>query len=985
MAIEKIFVSPAVVTTERELTFFSRQIGVTTLGICGEFTKGPAFQPVFITNYDEHVEFFGGTDPEKFLATNYPKYEGSYIAKSYLSQSNQLFVTRILGLSGYDAGPAWVIRALGGPDPASTGNAFTLGGGEEVLTIEYNIVNQATNVLYNGADVNLAPFITRLAANYSNQDKPSVNDFINSIIQVGINIPTNGNDFTLGDIAFGSEDEINYFDGVNATQFNTFYFNGAPGLINSEFVSVDPNVLTITVTTANSGAATFEYADNVAADAAVEDMVLAVIRSRGDYDALENRNLYVNQVSNPGASDIVEGITSDFTLEVSTNANAIDLDGSTYTVSFDERKSNNIEKVFGRRVSDIQKGPLFIEEYYPSTIRRLIEEGRIRGINLENIELPVSDINNYVEPFRAAETPWFLSQVKGSKVQRLFKAVTISDGDNSNEQIKISIQNVRFDSMIFDLVIRRFNDFDSNPQAVEVYTKCSMDKKSKDYVAAKIGTLDGEYPSISKYISLIMAEGDLSGNIPAGFEGFRQRPYDNGVNTLKATTVAYKTQYAVTEKKRRFYLGLSDTVGIDKDLFRYRGLDDNGNAWTQESEGFHMDVNAAGKNIEFFTVSPVDGSLTLNTKPYSVITGVAPFDTEQNVLGTDYEVLAARTFTTAPYGGFDGWDVYRRQRTNTDLYRFNSPKAVNGLFSGAFTARPTSEGEPGLTSDYYAYLEGYNTFKNTEEVAINIFSTPGIDLFNQPALIDDVIEIVERDRSDCIHIATLPDTNTDGELLYPEDVATALAEDFDSSYVATYYPWIQLRDSENNVLTWLPPTAEVVKSMAYTDNVRFPWFANAGVNRGLTNAVQARFKLNQEQRDIVYENRINPMATFINEGVVIFGNKTLKVEESPLDRINVRRLLLRARKLISTVSTRLLFEQNDQVVRAQFLALVNPILDNIRKERGLSDFRVMVDDSQELLDKNQLSAKIAIRPINALEFITIEFIVTDSGAFFDDI
>ncbi len=127
------------------------------------------------------------------------------------------------------------------------------------------------------------------------------------------------------------------------------------------------------------------------------------------------------------------------------------------------------------------------------------------------------------------------------------------------------------------------------------------------------------------------------------------------------------------------------------------------------------------------------------------------------------------------------------------------------------------------------------------------------------------------------------------------------------------------------------------------------------------------------------------MATFSDQGVVIWGNKNLQVSESALDRLNVRRLLLQTRKLISAVAVRLLFEQNDQIVRNQFLNLVNPILDNIRRERGLTDFRVVLSDDPEEIDRNEMRGKIFLKPIPALEYIIIEFNVTPTGASFEDI
>jgi phage tail sheath protein FI len=254
--------------------------------------------------------------------------------------------------------------------------------------------------------------------------------------------------------------------------------------------------------------------------------------------------------------------------------------------------------------------------------------------------------------------------------------------------------------------------------------------------------------------------------------------------------------------------------------------------------------------------------------------------------------------------------------------------------------------------------------------------------------------MVETDRADSIYICTTPDyqmfTPTLGDFdtnfIYPEEAVDNLEETgIDSNYTATYYPWILTRDTVNNTQIYLPPTLEVVRNLALTDNIAFPWFASAGYTRGLVNSVKARKKLTQEDRDTLYKGRLNPIATFSDVGTVIWGNKTLQVRESALDRINVRRLLLQARKLISAVAVRLLFEQNDEQVRQEFLDSVNPILDGIRRDRGLIDFRVTVSNTPEDLDSNTLTGKIYLKPTRALEFIDIEFLITPTGASFEDI
>ena len=195
--------------------------------------------------------------------------------------------------------------------------------------------------------------------------------------------------------------------------------------------------------------------------------------------------------------------------------------------------------------------------------------------------------------------------------------------------------------------------------------------------------------------------------------------------------------------------------------------------------------------------------------------------------------------------------------------------------------------------------------------------------------------MVETERADSLYVTTTPDYNlfVPGATIATNIIQPTEAVDnldltgIDSNYTATYYPWVQYNDQENNTRVWLPPTYDVMRNIALTDNISFPWFASAGYTRGIVNAVKARKKLTLDERDTLYAGRINPIATYSDVGTIIWGNKTLQSRQSALDRINVRRLLLQARKLISAVAVKLLFEQNDEQVRNEFLDLVNPILE----------------------------------------------------------
>jgi hypothetical protein len=144
----KVFVSPGVYTSERDLSFVAQSVGVTTLGLVGETLTGPAFEPIFITNYNDFESYFGGTVPEKFVNTQIPKYELAYIAKSYLQQSNQLFVTRVLGLSGYDAGPSWSITTIANVDGSTVGLSVSTG---TTYTVNFTGTTGGTAITYSTA------------------------------------------------------------------------------------------------------------------------------------------------------------------------------------------------------------------------------------------------------------------------------------------------------------------------------------------------------------------------------------------------------------------------------------------------------------------------------------------------------------------------------------------------------------------------------------------------------------------------------------------------------------------------------------------------------------------------------------------------------------------------------------------------------------------------------------------------------------------
>jgi phage tail sheath protein FI len=207
-----------------------------------------------------------------------------------------------------------------------------------------------------------------------------------------------------------------------------------------------------------------------------------------------------------------------------------------------------------------------------------------------------------------------------------------------------------------------------------------------------------------------------------------------------------------------------------------------------------------------------------------------------------------------------------------------------------------------------------------------------------------------------------------------------------TSYATSYWPWLQILDPDSGQQVWVPASTLIGGVYAFNDSVSEPWFAPAGINRGgLGNVIRAERKLAQSDRDTLYSNKVNPIATFPGTGVVVYGQKTLQQKASALDRVNVRRLLIALKSYISQVANNLVFEQNTIATRNSFLAQVNPYLESVQQRQGLYAFKVVMDESNntpDVIDRNQMVGQIYIQPTKTAEFIYLDFNLTPTGATF---
>lgn len=845
-------VSPGIYTEEKDVVYSVKSLGITSLGLVGETLYGPAFENIEIKNWSEFVDYFGGTSPEKFRGSGLPKYELPYIAKSYLEESQRLNVVRVLGLSGYHAGPYWAVKDV-------NGNA---------------IVILRSKMTYSGNSENICS---------ATSENPTA---------------------LVKDVQISAYEEALFNANCEGTGTSTSGLSGE-------------TYFQLVVTTTDDQ----KYKYNVTLEPNHPNYIYNVLSNRAD----GTTPIYVEAVYESARVGALSGLTSGFTSG----------DSATTSVSFDD----------------------------------------------------------YLEGYRAAQTPWIVSDATVTKetsgkvatMKKLFRFITISDGDAANFQVKVSIEKIDPKYGTFDVVVRDFNDVDSAPVVLERFTNCNLVNGDAGYIAFKIGTSDGGFVAKSKYILVEMADGeDLSNSVPAGFLGYTMPKY-NGSSVLD---IAYNTEFKPEIKAKKQYFGFSDISGIDSDIFAYKGKDfyDKKEFTTK---GFHMD-----SSIDSGTTVWIDGvsgySFTsVSAKKVTSDPYTPRIINAEYMNSTIYKDIKVRKFTVCFFGGFDGWDIHRDVRTNGDEYKaskynvsgstlFSSADKVNSEFNLPLNLPSTA-----ITTDYYAYLAGYRVFANPQDIDINLFATPGIDWYNNTLLTEEAIDIIEDAEDgrggDALYIMASP-IGIDAS-----EVADAFAEtEINSSYACTYAPWVMYYDSSNKRYLDLPVTKDVVRNMAATDNNSYPWFAPAGIERGNVNCIKAQYKTTLADEDELYENRINPVKTFAQDGVKIWGNKTAYNVDSPLNRINVRRLMIRVKKLVTNAAKNLIFTQYDDTLEMQFRGLIDPILAEVKSNRGISDYRIITEVTPETKDQHILPAKILIKPTPALEYISISFVVYPESVSFDE-
>ena len=610
----------------------------------------------------------------------------------------------------------------------------------------------------------------------------------------------------------------------------------------------------------------------------------------------------------------------------------------------------------------------------------------------------------------------------------------------------------------FSVVLRALNDTDQAPQVVERFDNLNLNPASPNYIGKMIGDRYiewdeqnrrlreyGDYPNQSKYVYCEV--NDSISNpalIPFGFFGppmygpddFGTDNVTTGTDRNIGTTDANVGMIAIGKGTSNYGAPLThfsggfqqatrtDSAGpgrvlftpvypqialVSKDTDAGASLrtDTNFGIRTSRAAGSNRPASGLGDVLNMLTADAANtdastlAQASTALRPYSyiftlddIVSGSTDFtytsgsragETSWTAqAGNDYTSLldlGYDSFTAPFFGGFDGLDI-----TKPD-------PLANHLIGAGATAQSSYI--------FHTYRQALETVSDPELLDYDLLAVPGL---TNESLTNYMVDICE-ERRDAFALIDLPNVYTPTHEGYLAKNARANRNvtstsnalrnrRFDSSYAATFYPWIQTRDANTGQALWAPPSVAMMGVLASSAKQSELWFAPAGFNRGGLSDGAAGIpvlgvsqRLSAKERDTLYDARINPIASFPSTGIVVLGQKTLQERPSALDRINVRRLVIYLKKQISILSTQILFEQNVQATWSRFKGLVEPFLANVKTRYGISDYRLILDETTttpDLVDQNILYAKIMIKPARAIEFIAIDFVVANTGASFDD-
>lgn len=605
--------------------------------------------------------------------------------------------------------------------------------------------------------------------------------------------------------------------------------------------------------------------------------------------------------------------------------------------------------------------------------------------------------NAWTDDFLTASTPSIISQPFDSVEYDLFSIGLRHAGDSSNTLVKITITDIKkavnesvYPYGTFTLLVRRYDDNDRAPVILESFSNLTLDPGSPNYVCRRIGDMYrvwnsgtkkfdefGEYENKSKHIYIRPSLDLINENVPETALPFGFQGYASFTNDAFGGAASFP-DFPMTQKL------------VFKNSFNTRvcwGVEVVNN----QSGSINVGVADRAKHLPtaFSAASGSTGN-KFSLKWLSASVGnVANFsenlrlnDAHIGLLSTSigYQMNGEDSPVLSSSAGFSGY-LSLENIENTPLAKFTLV-AVDGFDALDVTKKNPLDPEDMVSDTTYQTLAvktAIDMLANGDEIEISEVVIPGIWA---PRVVEHAIDMVES-RGDAFLIADISGSSVD------DAIDSRNSANYDSSYAASFYPWLRFDDKINRKQVWVPPTVVVPAAFAFSDKISYPWFATAGMTRGSLKqhgALRAKDKLKSSERDKLYNNGINAIASFTHaDGPVIWGQKTLQQQESALDRINVRRMMIHVRKLIAKIAVNFVFEPNVEATWDSFINKATPELENIQSNFGIDDFLLVLDErttTEDLIERNIIYGKMAIRPTRTGEFFWLDFYLNNSIAGF---
>ena len=638
--------------------------------------------------------------------------------------------------------------------------------------------------------------------------------------------------------------------------------------------------------------------------------------------------------------------------------------------------------------------------------------------------------------FRTAKSPWIMSQKFGGQTKKLFRLHAQDDGDVANNRFRVLLSDLRLGKTASDWATFTLSleSFDSDPVSGEViasWKSLTLDPDSRNFIGRVLGNRrlsysfkknklveEGDFELRNKYVWVELADDVMAGEVdlttlPCGFSGLRtlntgfnglfDEAGTNGsggsrllqaasLDQLKVLPLPYvktitresgASQTASADLAWGVKFAKKRSAGLHKELGEIR-INPSIRSWTKflPDMGLNDNERFTVESTEDFSLENI--ALTTGSTNWSTSEYVRSGLSEDLPTGKSYLVLndvasgsnvRYLKFRCIMQGGFDGLNIFNKEKaalSSIAAHREAQDETGDSSFTG-----------PTIVS----YQKAIDVLTDKSATEIQLLAIPGM---REPLVTDYAITACES-RFDAMLVMDVEESDSGGEVIVSSDVKPHVGQtitkfenrSLDTSFAAAYFPDVISRRSSNNTPIQVPPSVCMLGVMSQNDTLADPWFAPAGLTRGRLNASSAKVQMSRDLLNDLYDADINPIyvpAGRSNE-VYAFGQKTLMQNQSALDRINVRRLLINIRRRVKAVANTLLFEPNRASTLARFSALVEPIMAEVQARQGVERYKVQIDTStttQNDVENNTIRGKVYLQPTKSVEFISLDFVVTNS-------